>query len=52
MTAAIAIRLTPSLAGYRGDWRFSELRSAHSATSGRSELDDTLQIQCMSATRS
>ncbi|MBB3191119.1 hypothetical protein FHR94_002366 [Halomonas cerina] len=52
MTASIAIRLTRSLAGYYGYWRFSELRSAHSATPGRSAFGGPRQTRWMTATRS
>lgn len=52
MTASIAIRPLTGLIGYYGYWRFSELRSAHSATSGRSEFDGTRSTRCMTATRS
>lgn len=52
MTAPIAIRQTPGFAGYYGYWRFSELRSAHSATPGRSEIGGTRPTRCMTATRS
>lgn len=52
MTASIAIRLTRSFASYYGYWRFSELRSAHSATPGRSEIVGTRQTRCTSAIRS
>lgn len=52
MTASIAIRQTRGFAGYYGYWRFSELRSAHSAMPGRSEIDGTRPTRCMTATRS
>lgn len=52
MTASIAIRQTRACVGYYGYWRFSELRSVHSATSDRSEIGGTRQTRCMTATRS
>nr|VVZ95859.1 hypothetical protein HALO32_01939 [Halomonas lysinitropha] len=52
MTASIAICLIPGFAGYYGYWRFSELRSAHSATPGRSESSGIRQTRCMIAIRS
>lgn len=52
MTASIAIRPARDLEGYYGYWRFSELRSAHSATSGRSEIGGTRQDRCTTAIRS
>ncbi len=52
MTASIAIRQTLCCVGYYGYWRFSELRSAHSATSDRSEIGGIRQTRCMTATRS
>ena len=52
MTASIAIRPLTGLIGYYGYWRFSELRSAHSATPDRSESGGTRPTRCMTATRS
>ncbi len=52
MTAAIAIRQTRGFSGYYGYWRFSELRSAPSATPGRSVLGGTRSTRCMTADRS
>lgn len=52
MTASIAIRQTRGFVGYYGYWRFSELRSAHSATPGRSEIGGSRQTRCTIATRS
>ncbi|WP_156940841.1 hypothetical protein [Halomonas halodenitrificans] len=52
MTASTAIRQTLSRVGYYGYWRFSELRSAPSATPDRSEIGGTRPTRCMIATRS
>ncbi|SEL35289.1 hypothetical protein SAMN04488129_10953 [Halomonas daqiaonensis] len=52
MTASIAIRLTRGFAGHYGYWRFSELRSDHCATSGRSEIGGNRHTRCMIAIRS
>ncbi|TDO06100.1 hypothetical protein [Halomonas ventosae] len=52
MTASITLRQILGFAGYDGDWRFSELRSALTATSGRSEIVGTRLTRCMTATRS
>jgi hypothetical protein len=52
MTAAIAIRLTPGFPGYYGAWRFSEPRSASSATPGLSAIVGTRPTRCMTADRS
>ncbi|WP_166462132.1 hypothetical protein [Halomonas urmiana] len=55
MTASIAIRQTRGFVGYYGYygyWRFSELRSALSATPGRSEIGGSRQTRCTIATRS
>jgi hypothetical protein len=49
---AFAIRPLTGVTGYYGYWRFSELRSAPSATSDRSTIGGTRPTRCMTATRS